>query len=295
MNPDETGSQPVTPAQSAEPAAPAAPASPTTPHAEPTTPAERPAPAQGEPTPPEPASGTPVEPGSEPTAPRESALQKRARELREKAAGQSSLADRLDPSGSQIKAPQPTPPAAAPETPVDPLAPDYFDPDTGDIDPQKHADWSRRVAADEARKIVDSDRAQQELTRRRVDFVNRLDREGHDLATAYPELNPDNAAYNQPLDDAITAAFTGAVTNSKGEIVRVDLDLKSFAEPIMKAVRAQGAQVAASTQSAVAGAAAGAALVPGTNPPAPAKAIEDMSVAELEEKIIKEQGKPVRR
>lgn len=286
----------IPPAEPAKPAEPAPPAPPTP--AEPAAPAEGQEPPAGEPTPPaDPASGKPAEPAP-PAQPRESSMQKRARELREKAAGQTALADKLDPTKPIAAAPPPTPPApaaGAPAAPPDDNRPPYVDEDGG-IDPAKLDEYIDQRAD----KRYESRRAGEELQRRRNAFVNNLESEGKELAKTYPELDPGtpeqpNPKYNQAMDDAITSAYMGAVSDSEGRVTRIDLDLKTFATPLIEAFRRNGTQVAADTQTAVDGAAAGGALVPGQTPRETPKAIEDMTVAELEAKIIKEQGKPVRR
>lgn len=222
-------------------------------------------------------------------------MQKRAREAREKASGLNSLADRLDPQATppapptqQPAAAAPVTPPAAPQTPQDNLAPDYFDAD-GNIDTQKHADWSRRVARAEAQNIVaQNDAARQaEATQANIrqqlhNFVGSVESEANELASTVNELNPNHADYDQALDDHITSAYDRMTRDSQGRVVRIDISLKEFAKQEVDMARRYRTNGAAAVPNTTAAQGQDQAIIPGGANPAPTKSVADMSAKEYE-------------
>lgn len=244
--------------------------------------------AEGQPTPPSEGEPEPAEQPTPQAEPRESAMAKRARELREKAAGQTQLANKLDPNGAA--APQPTP--QVPRQPAASDQPDgnYYD-EEGNIDPSK-LDAYIDARADRRYQAI---RTSENIVASRQDFVKSVDTDSKALIAAYPELDPKSDKYNADLDDAITAAFTNAATDASGNVTRVDLSLRSFAEPLVDVYRKQAERVAASVPNTTVASTVDAATVPGATPVTPAKAIEDMTADELEAHLIAKHGKPVQR
>lgn len=287
--PTPPADQPVVPAPAAptEPVAPAtpAPASSTEPTTQPAAPVAA-------------ADGTPpADPAAPvvPAEPRESAIAKRARELREKAAGQTALADRLERTAATPATPAaPAAPIAAPTTPPQPgddLEPDYFDPETGDIDPAKHVEFTRRLAAAEAQKIVKAAGAETELVTARSNYVASVSSDAQALAAEYDELNPESDLYDQELDDHLTDAYTRATTNAQGQVTRIDMPLKDFVEREMKVISKYRTKAAAQTPNAEAAAGTDGAIVPGPALPPTDKPFGDLSIPEMEARL----GKPARR
>lgn len=257
---------------------PAAPTEPTpdpspepAPAPEPAAPAEgEPAPADGSQPPAEPPAPAEPTPPQEPEQPRESAIQRRARELREKAEqreqeaqGQRSLADRLDPQATPpAPAPQPAPPAAP--SPALPEA-DYFDPDTGLIDPVKHAAYVDRLTD---AKLAQRDakaagvQAQNEIRAAVKNYATTVKADADYLASQVPELTPTSDKYNQKLDDRIEAAYKAATHDSQGNLIRIDLSMRQFAEQYVEAYREGLTAGAAAVPNSQAAAGADGALVP---------------------------------
>lgn len=250
-----------TPAPSPEPAPAPAPAAPAEGEPAPSDgslpPAEPPAPA--EPTPPQ-----------EPEQPRESAIQRRARELREKAeqrereaSGQRSLANKLDPQDTPpAPAPQPAPPAAP--SPALPEA-DYFDPDTGLIDPVKHAAYVDRLTdAKLAQRDAKAagEQAQADIRAAVKNYATAVKSDADYLSTQVPELTPTSDKYNQKLDDRIEAAYKAATHDSQGNLIRIDLSMRQFAEQYVDAYREGLTAGAASIPNSQAGEGHDGALLP---------------------------------
>lgn len=296
MDPKDTRT-PVAPATPAEPA-PVAPAP--TPPVDPTpAPVATPAPAApaegGTPAPAEPAPSPAPEPAPvaepAPAQPRESAQQKRARELREKTSGMNALADRLDPPAPEIRAPQPVPPVATAPTPApaQPSAvPDYFDPDTGEIDPIKMEAHNERRAAEIARGIVSQAKSDETLQTARRNYVDSVSRDATAIAAQYDELNPDKPeSYDADLDDHIDAMYQAATRDAQGRVIRIDLPLKQFVDQEMKAIRKYRTATAAATPNLVAGQAVDGAPAPasGATPKTVEKPYEQMTRKEREAKL----------
>lgn len=284
MNPENTGSQepevqPV-PAPSTEqpPVAPAPSADPATPPAPPVEGQEPPAPAAEPATPPE---------------PRETAMQKRARELRERADGERKLADKLDPTGAQA-APatpavaEPTPPQPGP---AEPQVPDYFDPETGEIDPIKLSEYVNTVAEKKADERLQERNTQAQLEAARTKYVSDVTTDAQTVATEYPELNPESDQYDQELDDFLTDQYQRMTTNSQGQVIRIDVGLKDFVDGQMKIISRTRTKAAAQTPNADAAAGLDVATAPdpGT-PPATDRPFAELSIEEMEAKL----GKPRR-
>lgn len=218
-------------------------------------------------------------------------MQKRAREARDKAEGLTRLADKLDPAATRptIAAPQPTPPQ--PQAPAQPSdVPDLTDAD-GDLDPVKlEAFIDRRADQRYAAR-----RGSEQIQEKAKTFVNSLDTDAKALSGEYEELNPSSPKYDADLDDAITDAFTSATSDAEGNIVRVDLSLRQFAEPLIKAARKRATAAAAAVPNTVAGQGVDGAVVPDSGATPSGKKFEDMTAKEQEADLIRRHGKPVRR
>jgi hypothetical protein len=295
MDPETNGSTPPagTPADQPATPAPAAPAEPAAPAAAPTPPVDPATPADPAAPPADPA--TPAAPAAS-AEPRESGMQKRARELREKAAGQLSLADKLErdaktaPAAPVAPAPAPTAPTP-PQPGADAQQPDYFDPETGEIDPVKLNDFIEAKAEEKATKVVQSSSAQTELKAARDNYVASVDADAKAIVTEYPELDPANDSYDQELDDFLTEQYAQATTNSQGQVVRLDIPLKTFVDRQMKVIGKTRTKAAAQTPNGEAAAGTDGAIVPGNTPASPDKPFEELSIPEMEARL----GKPQRR
>jgi len=299
---EQTGSIPD---QTPEPAAPAAPTEGTPPNpapsAEATPPAAPAAPAEGTPpaTPPEgtpPAAPAEPAPATPPAAPRESAIQKRAREAREKANGLLGLADKLDPQAPP--APAPTPPAAPAQPAAPNLEPDYFD-EEGSIDPVKHADWSRRVARAEAQAIVaennrssDQKEAQRQLSTAVNSYADEVESDATNLAASVDELNPSSDKYDQALDEHIEQTYYQMTHDSKGNLVRIDIPLKAFADQQVALARRYKTAAAAAVPNSVTAQGQDGAITPGARKEtgAPTQAEIDAMSADDYEAYLKQKG-----
>lgn len=296
---DNTGSNPA-------PAPEAAPAAPST---EPTNPAPEssPEPANNEPNVPE--EGTPAEPTApadgdeppvapatnpEPKPPRESAAVRRAADLRAKANGMQSVADKIDPPAAQAPAQPapPPPPAAPPAQPApnsQPEAPDYFDETDGTIDPQKLAAYTQREAARQVdlalaqRDEKAKQAAGREAIRHAVNtYADAVETDAKYLSTSVPELNPNDPAYDEDLDNEIEAEHREAISDSQGRLIRTDIPLKDFAMKRVERARRYKTAAAAKVPNTEAAAGMDTAMVPGGAPSVGGKSIDDMSAVEYE-------------